>query len=170
MDLAWLEDFLKLAEEGSFSRAAQARNLTQPAFSRRIRALEEWVGATLVDRDTHRIALTEAGTAFRGLADDIVRRLALARDHVHEIDGAARGEIRVASTHALSTSFFPGWLRSIGTAFDFGKIRLIADHMVACERLMLESKADFLLYHHHSAASTRLDPSGFVAAAGDMMC
>jgi len=52
MDIMWLEDFIKLADEGNFSRAAEARNLTQPAFSRRIRALEDWVGATLVDRDT----------------------------------------------------------------------------------------------------------------------
>jgi hypothetical protein len=56
MDIMWLEDFIKLADEGNFSRAAEARNLTQPAFSRRIRALEEWVGATLVDRDTIRFS------------------------------------------------------------------------------------------------------------------
>lgn len=107
MDIMWLEDFIKLADEGNFSRAAEARNLTQPAFSRRIRALEEWVGATLVDRDTHRIALTEAGLAFRVLAEDILRRLALGRDNVREIGGTLSNEIRFASTHALSTSFFP---------------------------------------------------------------
>ncbi|MCB2102451.1 MAG: LysR family transcriptional regulator, partial [Rhodobacterales bacterium] len=37
MELSWLEDFVALAETGSFSRAAERRNLTQPAFSRRIR-------------------------------------------------------------------------------------------------------------------------------------
>ena len=70
MDIMWLEDFIKLADEGNFSRAAEARNLTQPAFSRRIRALEDWVGATLVDRDTHRIALgtEDAATEDAGLA------------------------------------------------------------------------------------------------------
>ena len=163
MDIIWLEDFIKLADEGNFSRAAEARNLTQPAFSRRIRALEDWVGATLVDRDTHRIALTEAGLAFRVLAEDILRRLALGRDNVREIGGTLSNEIRFASTHALSTTFFPSWLRSLDNGKEAGTITLIADHMVACERFMLEGKADFLLCHHHAAASHRLDPAGFAS-------
>ena len=51
MDLDWVRDFLALAEHRTFSRAAEARNVTQPAFSRRIRALEEWVGTPLFLRD-----------------------------------------------------------------------------------------------------------------------
>ena len=47
MELVWLEDFLALAEALNFSRAAEARHVTQPAFSRRIRALEGWIGAAL---------------------------------------------------------------------------------------------------------------------------
>ncbi|HXQ40880.1 MAG TPA: LysR family transcriptional regulator, partial [Candidatus Udaeobacter sp.] len=50
MELKWLEDFLSLAETRNFSRSAELRFTTQPAFSRRIKALEEWVGATLFDR------------------------------------------------------------------------------------------------------------------------
>src|SRR3546814_2828548 len=100
MDIMWLEDFIKLADEGNFSRAAEARNLTQPAFSRRIRALEDWVGATLVDRDTHRIALTEAGQAFRVLAEEIMRRLTLGRDHVREI-GGTRSEEHTSELQSL---------------------------------------------------------------------
>jgi DNA-binding transcriptional LysR family regulator len=159
----WLEDFVKLADEGNFSRAAEARNMTQPAFSRRIRALEEWVGTVLVDRDTHRIALTEAGMAFRVVAEEILRRLSLGRDQVREIGGAQVSALRFASTHVLSTTFFPFWLRSLEDGRDMGTITLIADHMAACERLMLEGRADFLLCHHHPAASHRLDPAGFTS-------
>ena len=50
MNLTWLEDFLALAASGNFSRAAEERHMTQPAFSRRVRALEEWLGAELFDR------------------------------------------------------------------------------------------------------------------------
>ena len=49
LDLEWLEDFLALAETGNFSRAAEARSIAQPAFSRHIRALEEWVGVDSYD-------------------------------------------------------------------------------------------------------------------------
>ena len=50
MNLTCVDDFLALAATGYFSRAAEERHMTQPAFSRRIRALEEWLGAELFDR------------------------------------------------------------------------------------------------------------------------
>ena len=57
MELNWLEDFLALAERRNFSRAAEARHVTQPAFSRRIRALEDWVGTPLVVRASQGVVL-----------------------------------------------------------------------------------------------------------------
>ena len=65
MDLSWLDDFLALTETLNFSRAAEMRHVTQPAFSRRIRALEEWLGVVLFDRSTHPATLTETGEWFR---------------------------------------------------------------------------------------------------------
>jgi DNA-binding transcriptional LysR family regulator len=52
MELKWLEDFASLARTGSFSRSAEERHVTQPAFSRRIQALETWLGVALIDRST----------------------------------------------------------------------------------------------------------------------
>jgi LysR family transcriptional regulator, hypochlorite-specific transcription factor HypT len=161
MDLAWIEDFLKLAEEGNFSRAAEARNLSQPAFSRRIKGLEEWVGVTLIDRETHRIVLTEAGAAFRVVTEDVLRRLALGRDEAREIGASQTRMIRFAATQALAVTFFPTWLHSFEEQEEFGTISLIADTMAACERLMLEGRADFLLCHEHPAAPNRLDEGLF---------
>src|SRR5437899_7410544 len=54
LDLEWLEDFLALADSGNFSRAAQVRAIAQPAFSRHIKSLEEWVGVDLFDRSAQR--------------------------------------------------------------------------------------------------------------------
>jgi LysR family transcriptional regulator, hypochlorite-specific transcription factor HypT len=50
MELIWLEDYFALAEILNFSRAADLRHVTQPAFSRRIKAVESWVGAALFSR------------------------------------------------------------------------------------------------------------------------
>src|SRR5574337_230523 len=72
MELKWLEDFLSLAETGSFSRSAEQRHVTQPAFSRRIRALESWLGVALIDRSTYPTTLTPAGEAFKSSATDLV--------------------------------------------------------------------------------------------------
>ncbi|OZA62153.1 MAG: LysR family transcriptional regulator, partial [Sphingomonadales bacterium 39-62-4] len=57
MDTIWLEDFLALLDEGSFSRAAHKRAVSPSAFSRRIRALEDWVGVPLIERTTHSVRL-----------------------------------------------------------------------------------------------------------------
>jgi hypothetical protein len=58
LDVDWLWDFIALAEHQHFSRAADARSIAQPAFSRHIRALEEWADVQLVDRNAHPAALT----------------------------------------------------------------------------------------------------------------
>jgi len=64
MNLIWLDDFLALAATGNFSRAADDRHTSQPAFSRRIRALEEWIGADLFDRSSQPAQLTEVGQSL----------------------------------------------------------------------------------------------------------
>ncbi len=75
MELKWLEDFLSLARTGSFSRSAVERHVTQPAFGRRIRALEGWLGVPLIDRSTYPTALTPEGLLFRETAQETVRLL-----------------------------------------------------------------------------------------------
>jgi LysR family transcriptional regulator, hypochlorite-specific transcription factor HypT len=163
MELSWLEDFLALAESGSFSRAAERRNLTQPAFSRRIRALESWAGAALFDRDTRHIRLTLAGERFRPVAEETVRRLVQGREEAREVDSAVSATLRFACTHALSLTFFPDWLRSHERDTPLGSIRLISESLAACESLMHEGNAQFLLCHQHPAAMPRLEARAFVS-------
>ena len=93
MDVRSLEDFLSLSQTRSFSRSAEERRITQPAFSRRIQALEAWLGASLVDRSTYPTTLTPAGLIFRGAAEEVLRSLALARK---EIADAGRGRRRLS--------------------------------------------------------------------------
>jgi DNA-binding transcriptional LysR family regulator len=157
MDCDWLEDFIALMECGGFSRAAESRAVSQPSFSRRIRALEEWVGATLVDRSTHRVRLTDAGERFRMVAEETLRRLQLGREEARAIAKASSESLRFASTHVLSLTFFPAFLRRLEARIPMtARIELTADNMTACEKIMVEGRAQFLLCHHHEAAPTRL--------------
>lgn len=157
MDIGWLEDFLALVDHSNFSRAAEARSMSQPSFSRRIKSLEDWVGAPLIDRRTHRIGLTAAGERFRQVAEETVRRLELGRAAARSVDSTDRETLRFAATHVLSFTFFPRWLRRLEAEQPVqATIALTSDHMVACERRMIEGKAQFLLCHHHDAASTEL--------------
>ena len=60
MEIKWLEDFVTLADTSSFSRAAELRNVTQPAFSRRIKQLEGWLGGN-ADQPRHHAGRTHPG-------------------------------------------------------------------------------------------------------------
>ena len=161
MDLNWLEDFLALVASGNFSRAAEARHMTQPAFSRRIRALEEWVGVPLFNRDGQPVSLTEAGNRFRPAAAELMRRLAEARAAARDADVAAAATLRFAATHVLSATFFPAWLRRFEAGTASVAIRLMSENMQTCEQLMLQGEAQFLLCHHHPGAASGLDPARF---------
>ncbi|WP_119680845.1 LysR family transcriptional regulator [Indioceanicola profundi] len=161
MELAWIEDFLALSELGSFSRAAEARNLTQPAFSRRIRALEDWVGATLFDRTGQPVKLTDAGHRFRPAADEVIRQLQRGREEARQAEGEGMSTLRFAATHSLSLTFFPAWLRSLEAEAPPLAVRLESDSMSACERLIAHGQSQFLLCHQHGGAPSRLDPRQF---------
>jgi DNA-binding transcriptional LysR family regulator len=161
MDTSWLQDFLTLADCGNFSRAAERRNMTQPAFSRRIRMLEEWVGAALFDRSTHQATLTPAGACFQPTATEILRRLQLGLEEARHAAQSNATVLRFAATHALSLTFFPAWLRSIEMLSPLGAVNLVADHMKNCEQMMLQGEVNFLLCHHHPAAATKLHGQDF---------
>ena len=70
MDFDQLETFLEVARLSSFSRAAEKRFRTQPAISSQIRALEEEVGAKLLDRAAGKVSLTASGKLFQKYAEE----------------------------------------------------------------------------------------------------
>jgi len=80
METKWLEDFVSLAETRSFSRSAQLRHVTQPAFSRRIQSLEAWAGVALIDRSSYPTQLTPAGETLYAQALELLQSLHNTRD------------------------------------------------------------------------------------------
>jgi LysR family transcriptional regulator, hypochlorite-specific transcription factor HypT len=159
MHLIWLEDFLAIAEEGGFSRAAERRHVTQPALSRRIKALEDWLGTPLFERSSHTLTLTPAGETFRAVAEDLLRRVLAGREEALEVARLKAETIYFAATHALSQTFFPDWIRRTeGTS---AAIQLVASNFAACEKLLLDAEVHFLLTHHHPSLTSRLDTDHF---------
>lgn len=161
MELVWLQDFVALAESGNFSRAAAARHVTQPAFSRRIRALEEWIGVPLFNRTAHGCSLTVAGERFRQEAEQVVRQLLSLRQETRDAGGKESRTLRFAATQTLSFTFFPGWMRIFGQQAEFGEIQLNTGSMAACEQMLLHGQAQFLLCHRHPAVDVPLSRDDF---------
>lgn len=164
MNLIWLEDFLALAASGNFSRAAEERASSQPAFSRRIRSLEAWIGVDLFDRRSQPATLTEAGEWLRGIAEDLLARVARLPGDAHRIAESDALTLRIASTHALSFTFLPPWLRRLESAAPLGQVQLMSDVLARCEALMLQGKAQFVLSHAHAKAPGALDADAWRSA------
>jgi DNA-binding transcriptional LysR family regulator len=171
MNLSWLEDFLALAASGNFSRAAEDRHMTQPAFSRRIRALEEWLGAELFDRSTQPARLTAAGDWLRPQAEDLLARVARVPAQARAVAEANTATLRLAATHALSFTFVPAWLQSLEAHTSGGPIRLVSDVLERCEALLAQRQVQFVIAHAPAAARGELDAQGVpsVAIGSDML-
>jgi DNA-binding transcriptional LysR family regulator len=157
MNLIWLDDFLALAATGNFSRAAEDRNSSQPAFSRRIRALEEWVGADLFDRHLQPAELTEVGQWFTGVAQDLKVRVTRIPEDARKISESSSISLRMACTHALSMTFWPRWIRSLETRITLGPTQLRSDVLERCELMMSQGKVQFVLSHAHPEVHGELD-------------
>lgn len=102
MELRHLEQFLAVAEEQSFTRAAARLHVVQSALSVSVRALERELGGRLFDRNTHRVELTDAGRALVPEARRTLAAAEAARDAVAAVHGGVRGSVRIGIMHALS--------------------------------------------------------------------
>lgn len=165
MNLSWLDDFLALAASGNFSRAAQERHMTQPAFSRRVRALEEWLGTELFDRSVQPARLTAAGEWFRPHAEDLLSRVARLPPEARALAEANASTLRLAATHALSFSFVPGWLQALEPQASRGPIRLVSDVLPRCEALLAQGQVQFVIAHAPAGGPGELDAAGVPSIA-----
>jgi len=110
VETKWLEDFVSLAETRSFSRSAQLRHVTQPAFSRRIQALEAWAGIDLVDRSSYPTRLTPAGETLHAQALEILVALQSARNLMrsHRASGQDVIEFAINTNGRRAHPAYPG--------------------------------------------------------------
>jgi DNA-binding transcriptional LysR family regulator len=161
MDIKWIEDFLSLAATRNFSRSADHRNVTQPAFSRRIRALEAWTGAELVDRSTYPLTLTVAGKLFNDAASEALKLLNDARNQLRS-EQTAHNMLRVTAGHSLALSFFPEWLDGLnqGGGADLSA-RITATNIHDSVLALSEGECDLLLCFHHPQLPILLNPDQY---------
>ena len=107
MDFDQLEIFLEVARLSSFSRAAEKRFRTQPAISSQIRALEEEVGARLLDRSGGRVSLTASGKLFFKYAEETIERRKTILTEIAETERVPRGEIVVGANEGTCLHILP---------------------------------------------------------------
>ncbi len=112
MELRHLRSFQAVAEELNFSRAAERLHVAQSAFSRTIADLESEMEVLLLNRNTHGVALTEAGALFLERVNQILEDT---RDAVLQAQRRHRGEtgiLRIGFIGTLSQSLLPELLQA----------------------------------------------------------
>lgn len=157
METKWLEDFISLAETRSFSRSAELRHVTQPAFSRRIQSLEAWLGADLIDRTSYPTRLTPAGEVFYEQALEMLGQINNARALLRGKRPTAQTTVDFAVPHTLSLTFMPKWMTELEAGFGTLRTRLIALNVHDAVMTMVEGGCDLLLCYHHPRQPVQLD-------------
>ncbi len=107
MDFDQLETFLEVARLSSFSRAAEKRFRTQPAISSQIRALEEEVGAKLLDRSGGKVSITASGKLFQKYAEETLEARKAVLTAIAETERVPRGEIIVGANEGTCLHILP---------------------------------------------------------------
>lgn len=160
MDHKWLEDFVALAQERSFSKAAELRHVTQPQFSRRIRALELWAGADLVSRACVPLVLTAAG-------EELLPVLRRATSSLNDVRARIRHSqsgmnwITLATGRTLSRTAVPPWLARVKKETGEFRLKVITGSIHEGATALEQGAADFLLTFTHPRLALLLDEQLF---------
>ena len=117
MDLGQIEAFVQVANQRSFSRAAEALFLTQPSVTARIQALERDLGERLFERSGRGVRLTEVGACFQPHAERVLQALAAGRDAIDSLRNLQSGSLILASATTVSTYILPGVLKTFRARF-----------------------------------------------------
>lgn len=163
LELKWLEDLISVVEKGHFARAAEARNITQSAFSRRIKSLEIWAGTELLDRSEHPVSLTAAGRDFLPHAQEIIRRSYEARGEAMEYSRIAETGVTIACLHTLALFRIPFMVADLRKAVGNFEATIVAETRTVEEYLesLFNGTSDFFICYRHPAFRFDVETSEF---------
>lgn len=181
MQLKWVEDFIALARERSFTRAAEQRHVTHPAFGRRIRALEAWAGTALVERGSQEaqqdtgplhsrgsvggpVRLTAAGTAFLATAEQLARELLQSQEELRAIAGRQARSVTIATGRTLARTALADALPRLRAVLQSAELRVVTNGLAQTVEMLERGEADFWLGYHHAALEVRLDGRSYAHA------
>ena len=146
MDVSLFKDLERVGETGNFSQAAELSNISQPAFSRRIKALEAWVGATLVDGSRQPVKLTEAGVQMLEAGLQSIARIEHERSQIIEAQSSPdKYIVTFSAQHSISWRFYPNWLHAFEDAYGAILSRLRADDLPNCMHDLESKEVDFVI-------------------------
>lgn len=157
MQIKWLEDFVVLAKSSSLIGAAHERNVTHPAFGRRIRALEEWAGVPLIERGPNGVVLTTAGRTFLASASEVLDILNETHKVLQKPDYERQHRVRFAAGRTLSHSVLPRLLTRLRGITPTFQSEVKTTSLQYGIEMLMDDEVDFLLCHTHESLPGKAD-------------
>ena len=111
MDTQNLSAFIEVADSGSFTQAAELLHLSQPAISKRLKALEDQIGQRLFDRVGRSVLLTDAGAALLPYARRVLQTVEDGRRALSHLSGAVTGRLSIGTSHHIGLHRLPPVLK-----------------------------------------------------------
>lgn len=102
METRYLRSFLKIAETGSITRAAESLGITQPSLSQQLLRLEDEIGVSLFSRTARGVTLTDSGRLFQEHARQLLRVVDTAVEEIRYLDDDPVGDVILAVPHSIS--------------------------------------------------------------------
>jgi len=143
--------FLSVAEHLSFSKAAEALHISQPAVSRHIKELEQRYDASLFERKGNRIYLTGAGEKVYHAFREIAQHYRNLDFEMGELHNAQAGEIRVGASSTIAQYVIPRVMASFHKRYPHIRLLLMNGNSFEMEQLLLDNRIDLALVENLSS-------------------
>lgn len=163
MNLDWIDDILAVIDTGSLAHAAERRFLTQSAFARRIRVIEEKLGTTLFDRSRKPVTVLPGVVALELDLRELSARLRRLRLDLASSAQTSGGALTLACQHALTMSVSP-WIVKKLTMRGETSVRVRSGNRDECLMLLLSGEVDLLVTYENPDARTPALPKAFDSA------
>ncbi|MDE7141492.1 MAG: LysR family transcriptional regulator, partial [Muribaculaceae bacterium] len=144
MELRQLRYFAKLAETLNFSEASRGLFITQSTLSQQIKQLEQELGAQLFERDSHNVALTEAGAAMLPYAVKTLRDSQLCVERVNDLRDLLAGTLNIGVTYSFSPILTETLLEFM-KLYPGVKLNIVYKPVAELMKLLDERVVDFVL-------------------------
>lgn len=140
--LKQIRAFLYVAEEGSFTRAADRLFLSQSSLTALIKQLEDTVNLPLLERTTRRVTLTDAGIQFQPVARRLLLELDAALSDLSAVSGLERGTVGIAAAPSIVTEILPQLIADFSARYTGIRFYLRDDTAAAVQQAVLRREVD----------------------------
>ncbi|MGF6781530.1 LysR family transcriptional regulator [Paraburkholderia sp. GAS334] len=142
-DLNDLQAFRAVVELGSFRKAADAVNISQPALSRRIDKLEEALGVRLFERTTRSVTLTTVGRVFAPSAEQLLDDLDAALLGIRDVSSSRLGHVTIACVPSVAYYFLPSVIANYRSRYPRIRVKLLDASANEVLGAVISGEADF---------------------------